>query len=47
MATIAWINKANATPKYSTRKYNRCKVRKAARISPEISVVSYLFSEIS
>ncbi len=26
MATVAWINKANATPKYSTRKYNRCRV---------------------
>lgn len=26
MATTAMINKANRTPKYSTRRYNRCKV---------------------
>ena len=26
MATTAMINKANAKPKYSTRKYNRCRI---------------------
>ena len=26
MATTAMINKANSTPKYSSRQYNRCKV---------------------
>ncbi|ULQ59325.1 type Z 30S ribosomal protein S14 [Brucepastera parasyntrophica] len=26
MATTAMINKAKATPKYSTRKYNRCRI---------------------
>ncbi|MGP1454805.1 MAG: type Z 30S ribosomal protein S14 [Treponema sp.] len=26
MATTAMINKANRTPKYSTRAYNRCRI---------------------
>nr|WP_315441666.1 type Z 30S ribosomal protein S14 [uncultured Treponema sp.] len=26
MATTAKINKANSTPKYSSRQYNRCRV---------------------
>ncbi|WGV75595.1 type Z 30S ribosomal protein S14, partial [Treponema pallidum] len=26
MATVAMINKAKATPKYATRRYNRCGV---------------------